>query len=146
MARFQKVSENKMIADNELFDRFLEAEDTLWVCQAGDVLFRSREKGIAPLLSYIRTFAPHPKGVTVCDRVVGNAAALLLKKVFCTRVYGVRGSQLAAETLNRLGITYSFLTEVPYIVNRAGDGMCPFEKASVGKSPDEFYQFVEKGL
>ena len=132
------------MANNQLFGRFLEAEDTLWVCQADDVLFRSREKGIAPLVSYIRKFAPLPRGVTVCDRVVGNAAALLLKKAFCTKVYGVLSSELAAETLNRLGIPHSFLTVVPYIINRAGNDMCPFEKASIGKSPEEFYELLKE--
>ena len=146
MVRFKKVSGNQIIADSQLFQRFLEAEDTLWVCQAGDILFRSVEKGIKPLLACIQEFAPCPEGITVCDRVVGNAAALLLKKVFCAKVYSVVGSELAMGSLERLGITYSFSTEVPYIINRAGDGMCPFEKASIGKSPDEFYQLVKEKL
>ena len=131
-----------MAANNQLFEKFLKTEDTLWICLTGNLLFRSTEKGIAPLLTYLQESPPHPEGVTVFDRVVGNAAALLSKKAFGKKVYSLMGSELAAETLKRLGIAYSFLTVVPYILNQAGDDMCPFEKASIGKSPEEFYELV----
>ncbi len=131
-----------MTANNQLFKKFLKTDDTLWICLAGNLLFRSTEKGIASLLTYLQEFPPHPEGVTVFDRVVGNAAALLLKKAFGKKVYSLMGSELAAETLKRLGIAYSFLTVVPYISNQAGDDMCHFEKASIGKSPEEFYELV----
>jgi len=133
-------------ANNQLFKKFLKAEDTLWICLTGNLLFRSTEKGIAPLLTYLQEFPPHPEEVIVFDRVVGNAAALLLKKALGKKVYSLMGSKLAAETLKRLGIAYSFLTVVPYISNRAGDDMCPFEKASIGKSPEEFYELVKEKL
>ena len=135
-----------MAANNQLFKKFLKTEDTLWICLAGNPLFRSTEKGIAPLLIYLQESSLHPEGVIIFDRVVGNAAALLLKKALGKKVYSLIGSELAAETLKRLGIAYSFLTVVPYISNRAGDDMCPFEKASIGKSPDEFYEFAKEKL
>ena len=135
-----------MTANNQLFKKFLKTEDTLWICLTGNLLFRSTEKGIAPLLTYLQEFPPGPEGVIVFDRVVGNAAALLLKKAFGKKVYSLTGSELAAETLKRLGIAYSFLSVVPYISNRAGDDMCPFEKASIRKSPDEFYELVKEKL
>ena len=138
--------EVRVATNNHVFKRFLEANDTLWICLAGNLLFRSTEKGIKPLLTYVQEFAPCPEGVIVYDRVVGNAAALLLRKASCKKAYSLAGSELAVETLKRLGITYSFLTVVPYISNRAGDDMCPFEKASIEKSPEEFYRFVEETL
>lgn len=135
-----------MTANSQLFKRFLESEDTLWVYQANKPLFRSKKVGLVPLLDYIEEFPAGIEGVIVCDRVVGNAAALLLPKVCCRKVYGVVGSKSAIETLKRWRIAYSFLTEVPYISNRAGDDMCPFEKASIGKGADEFYQLVKEAL
>ena len=80
------------------------------------------------------------------DRVVGNAAALLLKEASCSEVYGLIGSRLAAQTLEELCISHSFLKTVPYIVNRYGNDMCPFEKASLGKSPAEFYELAKERL
>lgn len=130
------------MSHRHVFRKFQESEDTLWVYVAGNLYFRSAEKGIAPLLTYIKECAPCPEGAVAFDRIVGNAAALLLQKASCPEVYSVLGSELAAETLERLGITFTFLKLVPYISNQAGDGMCPFEKASVGKSPEEFYQMA----
>ena len=146
MTKKETLSGDKAVANNRLFREFLEAEDTLWVYLADNLHFRSAEKGIKPLLTYIQQFVPCPEGTIVFDRIVGNAAALLLKIASCEKVYSPLGSELAIETLKRLGIAYSFLTVVPYISNQAGDGMCPFEKASIGKSPEEFYQFAEEAL
>ena len=108
---------NKGTTDNRLFKRFLECDDTLWVCQANNPIFRSKKGSLVPLLEYIEEFTPGVEGVIVCDRVVGNAAALLLPKVFCRKVYGVIGSESAIETLKRWGIAYSFSTAVPFISN-----------------------------
>ena len=135
-----------MTANNQLFNEFVETQDTLWVYLAGNLHFRSVEKGIAPLFTYIQEFTPCPEGAVVFDRVVGNAVALLLKMASCQEVYSLTGSELAIETLKRLGIAHSFLSVTPYIINRTGDDMCPFEKASIGKLPEEFYEFVKQKL
>ena len=146
MIEKETLNGDKAAANNHLFKEFLEAGDTLWVYLADNLHFRSVEKGIKPLLIYIQQFTPCPEGGIVFDRIVGNAAALLLKLASCDKVYSPLSSELAVETLKQLGIAYSFLTVVPYISNRAGDGMCPFEKASIGKSPEEFYQFAKEAL
>lgn len=139
--------ESEVATHRHLFRRFQKTEDTLWIYWRENLLFRSAEPGIIPLLTYLKEFHPCPEGVIVFDRVVGNAAALLLKKALAKKVYSLRGSRLAAETLERLGIAYSFLITVPYILNHAGDDMCPLEKASLGRSPEEFYELVrEKAL
>ncbi|OPX37754.1 MAG: hypothetical protein B1H13_12345 [Desulfobacteraceae bacterium 4484_190.3] len=127
-----------------LFGLFLKSEDTLWISSENDVIFQSRKKGIEPLIDYINQHSPCINEVIVCDRVVGNAAALLLKVACCKMLYASIGSEIAVETLNRLGIPCRFLKMVPYIINRKGDGMCPFEKASIGKSPDEFLEYQTK--
>ena len=134
------------MADDRLFKKFLETEDTVRVYLAGKLRFRSTQKGIKPLITYIQEFAPCPEGAIVFDRITGNAAALLLKEASCSRVYSLIGSRLAAQTLKELGISHSFLRTVPYIVNRYGNDMCPFEKASLGKSPAEFYEIAKETL
>ena len=72
--------------------------------------------------------------------MVGNAAALLLERIFCREVYSPLGSELAGETLRRSGIDYHFTEITPYIRGRGQEDMCPMEKLSLGKSPEEFYQ------
>ncbi|PIZ26763.1 MAG: hypothetical protein COY46_03360, partial [Chloroflexi bacterium CG_4_10_14_0_8_um_filter_46_9] len=96
-----------------------------------------------PLVDYVIKFAPATGEVLVFDRVVGNAAALLLKLALCTEVWSSLGSERAAQTLSNFGIGYHFVSEVPYILNRQSSDICPFEKLSMGKTADEFYETIK---
>lgn len=117
------------------------SKNTLRVYYKGNrLLFASGKGRLAPLLEYIDKFSSHHKDVTVFDRIVGNAAALLLKKALCTRVYSPSGSELAVKTLSDYGIKYHFTEVMPHIQNSTGEDMCPMEKLSIGKSPEEFYE------
>lgn len=127
---------------NDLFESFLKSDDTLWVLKTNTPIFKSKKEGITSLLDYIEKFSPCNDEVTVFDRVVGNAAALLLERIHCRRIYSAIGSSLALETLKQLGIPSCFVKVVPYIFNRKRDGMCPFEQLSIGKSPKEFYKSI----
>jgi len=100
----------------------------------------SSKNGLLSLLEYIDKFSPYEKDVTVFDRVVGNAAALLLGRIFCSEVHSPLGSELAARTLRRFSIGYHFTEIVPYIQSRGQEGICPMEKLSLDKSPEEFYE------
>jgi hypothetical protein len=124
----------------ELFSDFLRGGDALRVYRQGKLVFTSDKPGVLPLLEYAARFAPHEKDVTVFDRVVGNAATLLLSRVSCREVYSPLGSQLAGETLQGYGISYHFTETVPFIQNRERQDMCPMERLSLGKDPEEFYQ------
>lgn len=134
------------VNNNQLFKNFLETGDAVWIYLAGKLRFRSTEKGVRPLLTYIQESAPCPEGAIVFDRVVGNAAALLLKQASCSRVYSAIGSKFAAQTLADFGISHYFLKTTPHILNRSGNDICPFEKASIGKSAEEFYRYVRQKL
>jgi hypothetical protein len=127
---------------NDLFESFLKSDDTLWVLKANTPIFQSKKEGIESLLDYIGKFSPCNDDVTVFDRVVGNAAALLLERIRCKKIYSSIGSGYALETLNNQGIPSYFVKVVPYILNRKKDGMCPFEQLSIGKSPEEFYKSI----
>ena len=133
------------MSDNS-FSEFLASGDTLRVYKDDRLLFASSEERLLPLVEYIDRFAPYEKGVAVFDRVVGNAAALLLKKIFCREVYSSLGSEPAGRTLSGFGIDYHFAETAPYIRNNAGDDMCPMEKLSLGKQPEEFYQALRERL
>ena len=128
------------------YNEFLASNDTLRVYQEGRLVFASGKERLLPLMEYIDKFAPYEKDVTVFDRIVGNAAALLLKKVFCREVHSALGSELAAKTLSSFGISYHFAETVPYIQNNTGDDMCPMEKLSLNKDPEEFYQALRERI
>ncbi|MFC2012828.1 DUF1893 domain-containing protein [Chloroflexota bacterium] len=125
--------------DTRLFSEFLSSRDTLRIYHNGKLIFSSGKERLLPLLEYLQ-IAPREKGVTVFDRIVGNAAALLLIKLGCREARSPMGSELAVKTLNRAGISYRFARIVPYIQNQSQQGMCPMEKLSQGKGPEEFYQ------
>jgi hypothetical protein len=123
-----------------LFDEFLVSNDKLRVYSGDKLIFTSSKDGLLSLLEYMAKSSPLKKGVTVFDRVVGNAAALLLERIFCGEVYSPLASELAVKTLRHFGIDYHFTEIVPYIRGRGEEGMCPMEKLSLGKSPEEFYR------
>lgn len=131
-----------MLNDNVGFETFLKSLDAIWIIDPDGIIFQSQRRGIAPLLCYIEQ-TPLPKEVVIFDKVTGNAAALFMKKACCREVFSAIGSDLAAETLKGFGIISHFTQTVPYIINREGSGMCPFETMSLGKSPDEFYELVK---
>jgi len=128
------------VIDKRLYGEFLKSEDTLRVYKEDKLIFASSKDRLLPLLEYAAEYDPYEEGVTVFDRIVGNAAALLLKKILCREVYSPLGSELAIETLNRFGISYHFVKVTPYIQNQSQQDMCPMEKLSLGKNPEDFYQ------
>jgi hypothetical protein len=131
---------------DRLFARFVDSSDTFRVYHQGKIIFKSRGERLSPLLDYIDRFVPQVKDVVIFDRIVGNAAALLFKKAYCREVYSPLGSEFAARTLSEQGIKYHFSKTVPYIMNEAGDDICPMEKLSLGKGPEEFFQLLCKSL
>jgi len=131
-----------LMPNNQAVDQFMNSEDTLWVYKEGELIFRSKKERLIPLLDYIHTFVPRVKGVTVFDQIVGNAAALLLRKALCIEVHSPLGSQLAAQVLSEFSISYHFSKTVPHILNGTGNDMCPMEKLSLGKTPAEFYDAI----
>jgi len=118
----------------------MSGDDTLWVYEGNNLVFSSREDRLRPLMEYIDRFASAHRGVVIFDKIIGNAAALLAIKAGCREVFSPLGSELAVQTLERFGIAYHFTRTVPTIRRADGEDMCPMEKLSLGKEPEEFYQ------
>jgi len=124
---------------NPLCKEFLRSDDTLRVYAGSKLLFSSKKDRLKPLLDYMEWSADAHQAVVMMDRVVGNAAALLMILAGCGEVYSPLGSDLAAKTLQKWGVSYHFDQVVPHIERANGAGMCPMEELSMGKSPAEFY-------
>ena len=124
----------------KLFEEFLASGDVLRLYAGYRLVFRSGQPGLRGLVAYLRSSKPVDGDITAFDRVVGNAAALLIKKLACREVFSPRGSQAAAKTLADCGISYHFTETVPAIQNRDKTGLCPMEQLSLGKGPEAFYQ------
>ena len=127
-----------------LFDDFIASEDSLRVYDEDQLIFQSGKDRLQPLLDYIADFTLYPGKTIIFDRITGNAAALLAIKAGCQEVYSPLGSELAARTLSSHHIEYYFTEVVPYIQKADQQGMCPMEKLSIGKNPEEFYQALQQ--
>jgi len=126
-----------------LFNKFLTVDDTLRVYEGDQLIFSSSKDRLLPLLEYLERFASDHEQVVIFDKIIGNAAALLCIKARCREVFSPLGSQLAVKTLEKYGIKYHFSQIIPRIQRADGEDMCPMEKLSLGKSPEEFYQAMQ---
>lgn len=105
----------------------LERGYTCVICDHDRVL-TSKKTGIAPLLERWES-GEALESVSVADRIVGKAAAMLLLLMGASEVYGSVMSQPALELLTAAGVQTSYGELVPGIINRTGDGPCPMERA-----------------
>ena len=117
----------------DLFNEFLDSNDTLQIYRDEDLIFVSEKERLVPLMEYLSDSDSGERPVTIFDKVMGNAAALLSVKANCREVYSPLGSELAVKTLEKHNIEYHLTEIVPYIVRDDGRGMCPLEKLSIGK-------------
>lgn len=128
--------------DRRFLAEFLGSGNTLRVYEGKQLIFSSTKNRLLPLIEYIDRFAAHHHQVVIYDKLMGNAAALLAIKAGCREVCSPLGSQLAIKTLERYGIKYHLAKVVPYIQKDGGQEMCPMEKLSIDKEPEEFYGLV----
>jgi hypothetical protein len=129
----------------EFYRDFKDSRDTLRIYQGNQCVFKSDREMLAPLVEFITTrdCAGTGEGIVVLDKIMGNAAALLCARAGAVRVYSPLGSELAAGSLQACKIQYFMEQVVPFIIARNGKDMCPMEKLSLNKSPDEFYEAVK---
>ena len=129
-----------------LFDEFLTSNNTLRVYEDSKLIFASDKDRLLPLMEYIGKFASNHRDVVIFDKIMGRAAALLCIKANCREVYSPLGSKLALEVLEVKGIKYHLGKIVPYIQKPNQKEMCPMEKLSLDKKPEEFYQLIRNLL
>lgn len=128
--------------NTRLFNDFLISGDSLQIYEGNKLLFASDKDGLLPLLEYIGRFSPCRQGVTIFDKIMGNAAALISVKAGCQEVYSPLGSHLAIRTLDKYRIRYHITEIVPHIRKPDGEDMCPIEKLSMDKDTEEFYEAI----
>ena len=123
----------------DLFRAFLASDDTLRVYEDGTLVYSSKKDRLLPLLDYIAGRGAGGRPVTVFDKIMGNAAALLAIRAGCREVYSPLGSDLAVRTLDAYGVRHHLTRTVPFIIRDDGTDLCPMEQLSIGKGPEDFY-------
>lgn len=90
--------------------------------------YHSIDSGIKPVINKLNEKIDFFKDLTVADKIIGKASAMLLSLSKVKEVYCITLSVAGKETLEKYGISYHYDELVPYIINRKGDGMCPMEE------------------
>ena len=127
--------------DIELARSLLEEEQwNLVMVKGGQVLFNSRESGVAPFFQAVRSMGKSLHNAAVADRIVGSAVAMLCLHARITSVYAGIASQGALDMLKEQGVTVSSKNTVPYISNYDCTDLCPFEKmARNSRNPAQLF-------
>ena len=90
--------------------------------------FHSTLRGVKPLLDFLESGKDF-SGFSAADKTVGAGAAHLYALLGVKEVWANIISDAGKKILSENNITVFCETEVPYIINRKGDGMCPIETA-----------------
>ncbi len=98
------------------------------VIRRGQAQFTSQARGVRPLVGWYAAGQDF-SGFCAADKVVGKATAFLYVLLGVRSVYALVISRSALDTLKNAGIHAEYDTLVENIINRAGDGICPFEQA-----------------
>ncbi len=126
---------------NKATELLLNNNFTCVICK-GDTIYTSTNRGVKPLVSWYRE-GLNFKGFSAADKVIGKATAFLYVLLGVKAVYAnvISKSALQVLTENNIYVEYSELTDL--IINRRGDGICPFEDAVMNvDSPEKAYKEI----
>lgn len=112
----------------------------------GTAVFTSTDRGVKPLVRFLES-GQIPVGLSAADKVVGRATAYLYVLLKVKEVYAQIISQPAVDALREHGIDVTYDKLVPNIINRKGDGICPFEAAVMDiREPDGAYTAIRNKM
>ena len=100
----------------------------LIIVKNGQVLFRSRERGIAPLFQAVQSIGKSLHDAAMADRILGLAVAMLCVHAHIASVYADVASNAALDMLQKNGVVVEARDTVSHISNADGTDLCPFEK------------------
>lgn len=120
-----------MHPDLEKAKAALKGENCTCVLTLGSVMFKSKEKGVQPLLDWMNS-GNNYMGYMVADKVVGRAAAFIDIAMGIREVFAEVMSEGAKELLEKNHIEVYADNIVPEILNCDKSDLCPLEKAVEG--------------
>ena len=108
--------------------KILAAESYTCVLCKDEKTYTSMQRGVSPLVEWLES-GENFKDFSAADKVVGRGAAFLYVLLGVRAVYACIISRAALDVLHTQGISVEYGTAVEKIINRKGDGICPFEEA-----------------
>jgi len=133
------------VRDVEIAKKILLEENlTLVVVKDGDVVFKSKDKGIKPTFTLATDMKELVNGGSLADRVIGKGAAILCGYIGIKEVYSELISEGGVRTLKKYNIPYTMDKSCEYIKNRDQTDYCPIEKLSMNiEEPELFIQSIK---
>ncbi|MEW6034652.1 MAG: DUF1893 domain-containing protein [Chloroflexota bacterium] len=134
------TSEEHSSQDSQLvrmLERLQQSGQSLLVEKKGAVIFSSSADGLCPLVQCLNLHRAQMAGASVADKVVGVAAARLLRLAQVGAVSTLAASRPALELLRAANIPCYASSAVPRITNPQGTGPCPMETLALEISGDE---------
>ena len=139
---------DEIIADINIARETLSTEDySIVVIRDGKILIHKQGDGIRPIMSIIDELGDELEGTVIGDRILGKASAFLCRYSKVKGVYSPQATKTAIAILIIGGIPCQADEMIPFITNRSGDGLCPFEKMLQNvESPDEAYKILKDNV
>ncbi len=102
-------------------------------------VYTSTHRGVKPLVTWYESDVDFTS-FSAADKVVGKATAFLYILLKVKSVYAKVISKSALEVLKSNNIEIQYTDLVEHIINRQGDGICPFESAVMNcNTPQKAY-------
>ena len=140
------ISMNQNMTNAEKALQLLTSQDYTCVVCKNEMTYTAVLRGVAPLVRWIKT-ETDLRGFSAADKVVGRATAFLYSILGVKEVYAHVMSEGALEVLEQAGITAAYGKLVKHIINRKGDGICPFEEAVLEiQNQEEAYDAILKKM
>jgi len=123
--------------------QFVKSHWNLIVYKDQKIIFKSKARGLKPLIIFIKKFDRKYKKLVVYDKIVGQAAALLLAYIKASNVYTPIISHGAASLFTKHKIGFMAQKRVKYIMDFASKELCQWEKLAKNKTPAQFWKLVK---
>ena len=141
---WQKFLKKREEQAKELAIELLHASNASCIILNNNKFHYFTERGIKDLYNLYKNRPEILKNSFIADKVVGKGAAALMALGEISELYTDIISEKAVKMLQKCKIIHSFAKQVPYIINRAGNGMCPVETlCSEIETPEECLTQIE---
>ena len=130
---------------NDLKNILLKENHTIVIYKNDASVIFSNDRGVAPLMKFLKEDSAQLKNSMLADKVIGKAAALLMVYAGVKEVYTPIISTPALDVFKHHNIRILYDKVVDRIINRKGDGLCPMETLYLDvENPEEaFFRILE---
>ncbi|WP_394264301.1 DUF1893 domain-containing protein [Anaerococcus octavius] len=133
--------ENLEIAKTTL----LENDYSIVLVKENEIVNTSRKNGLLPILDLYNNDKSILESAIVADKVIGKAAALILKEANIKELYAELISENAIELLDKTNIKYKYNKKVREIRNRDNTDICPMEELALeSNNADELIEKIKE--